>query len=376
VNGGRISAAAACLVMLMAGRAIGDDVPLPKVEEPAGNVGTPTPIASNQEKGRCPAAATGRRAAATPPTLVPFQVSPFPYDGMIPSDDKPFLDYQQEGKRGHTSPRGHLHLETDAYFDKQSLVYLPPGFDLSRPALIVVFFHGNFARLRQDVVLRQRVPAQLVESGLNAALVAPQFAVNIADSSAGWFWQPGVFNRYLAEAAVHLAALRGEPCTEALFNRLGVVLVAYSGGYDPAAYALDVGGAGDRVRGVILLDALFGESDRFERWVEHATSESDPGFFFSAYSNSSRPENRLLESALAAHNLKVEDALHSLRLRQGSINFLFAGNDIAHKDFVTDAWVRDPLRTVLAAIEGYRRPTFGGVERRQSEVRRSRSSAP
>lgn len=372
----RISAATAGLILLMTGRAIGDNVPSPKLEGPAAKVETPAPIASNQESGRCPAAARGPRTAATPPTLVPFQISPFPYDGIIPADSKPFLDYQQGGERGHTSPRGRLHLEAEAYFDKRSLLYLPPRFDLSRPALIVVFFHGNFTRLQQDVVWRQRVPVQLAESGLNAALVAPQFAVNIADSSAGWFWQPGVFNRYLAEAAAHLAALRGEPCTEALFNRLGVILVAYSGGYDPAAYALDVGGAGDRIRGVVLLDALYGESDRFERWIERTASEGGPGFFFSAYSGSSRQENTLLQNALAEHNLKVEMAPRRLRLHQGSISFLFAGDDIDHKGFVTDAWVRDPLKAVFAAIEGYSRPTLGVAESLSARTPRSNLTPP
>jgi hypothetical protein len=155
-----------------------------------------------------------------------------------------------------------------------------------------------------------------------------------------------------------------------------VVLVAYSGGYDPAAYALDVGGADDRVRGVVLLDALYGESDRFQRWVEHAASEGGSGFFFSAYSGSSRPENTLLQSALAEHNLKVEAAPRLLRLRQGSITFLFAGNDIDHKDFVTDAWIRDPLKAVLAAIEGYRRPTLVVAGPPQSEARSPRSNPP
>jgi hypothetical protein len=314
-------------------------------------------IAGDPESSRCPAAVTRSLAKAIPPTLVTFQTSPFPYDGVIPTDGKPFLDYQEGDRRGHTSPRGQLHLEAEAYSDKRSLLYAPAGFDLTRPALIVVFFHGNFARLQEDVVWRQHVPEQLAESGLNAVLVAPQFAVNIADSSAGRFWEPGVFNRYLTEAGSHLAALRGEPCTKTLFDRLGVILVAYSGGYDPAAYALDVGGAADRVRGVVLLDALYGESDRFERWVERSSGEGNSGFFFSAYSNSSRSENMALQNALAEHNLKIEARPHRLRLRQGSIDFLFAGDDIRHEDFVTNAWVRDPLKAVFAGIAGYRRPT-------------------
>ena len=330
--------------------------PVAGSDQPVAVPAAPAPQVSIDNGPRCPARITRPVAAATGPALVPFKTSPFPYDGMIPSDGTSFLDYEKDGKRGHTSPRGQLHLEEEAYHDKRSLLYLPAGFDLSRPdqALILVFFHGNFARLQRDVALRQRVPWQLAQSGLNAALVAPQFAVDIADSSAGWFWQPGVFQRYLAEAAEHLAALRGEPCTRSIFDRLGVVLVAYSGGYDPTAYALAVGGADSRIRGVILLDGLYGETDKFDKWIRNTVSGEGAGFFFSAYSDSSHDENVALQQSLVAQGIKIDTSPQPLRLRRGSATFLFAGPGIAHQDFVTDAWVHDPLKTVLAAIEGYR----------------------
>ena len=288
-------------------------------------------------------------AAATAPTLVPFKVSPFPYDGEIPAEHRKFLDYDKDGHRGHTSPRGNLHLEEEAYSDKNSLLYMPKGFDLSRPerALIVVFFHGNNAELMRDVVGRQHIPQQLAQSGLNAALVAPQFALGIPDSSAGWFWQPDIFRQYLAEAAHHLAVLHGG-CSEAIFGRLRVVLVAYSGGYDPAAYVLDGGGANERLRGVVLLDALYGETDKFTNWIEHRGT----AFFFSAYSQSSRAENTALRNSLTVQNGEVNPKSH-LQLTGNSVRFLYAGPGIEHKDFMTLAWTRDPLARVLAAIDGY-----------------------
>jgi hypothetical protein len=288
-------------------------------------------------------------AAAIKPRLMSFTLSPFPYDGAIPGENKPFLDYEKDGHRGHTSPRGNLHLEDQVYSDKHSLLYLPKGFDLSRPALIIVFLHGNYTKLMRDVVGRQRVPQQLAQSGLNAALIAPQFATDLPDSSAGWFWQPGVFKRYLAEAAQHLAELRGDPCTKAKFNELGVVIVAYSGGYNPAAYALDVGGADDRVRGVVLLDALYGEADKFQKWIE----TRGPAFFFSAYSDSSRAENTSLRASLTVPTTEIKSTAR-LHLTKDTVAFLDAGRGIAHKDFVTNAWVTNPLRAVLSAIDGYR----------------------
>jgi hypothetical protein len=46
---------------------------------------------------------------------------------------------------------------------------------------------------------------------VNAVLVAPQFAVNAADSSAGKFWEPNGFKRFLDEAAIQLARMYGDP---------------------------------------------------------------------------------------------------------------------------------------------------------------------
>ena len=46
---------------------------------------------------------------------------------------------------------------------------------------MVVFFHGHGANLAQDVLDRQQVPEQITAAGVNAVLVAPQFAVNAAD---------------------------------------------------------------------------------------------------------------------------------------------------------------------------------------------------
>jgi hypothetical protein len=41
----------------------------------------------------------------------------------------------------------------------------------------------------------------------------------------------------------------------------------YSGGFVSAAYSLHVGGLGSRVIGVVLLDALYGELDKFSSWI-------------------------------------------------------------------------------------------------------------
>ncbi|MHA4874941.1 hypothetical protein ACX0FC_16380, partial [Enterococcus faecium] len=79
--------------------------------------------------------------------------------------------------------------EADVFNDRRALLHIPQGFDANKPGVIVVFFHGHGANIADDVRDRQQVPEQISASGVNAVMVAPQFAVNAADSSAGKFWE-------------------------------------------------------------------------------------------------------------------------------------------------------------------------------------------
>jgi hypothetical protein len=293
--------------------------------------------------------ASGGKAA-----LIAFDAAPFPYDGMIPGDadrdDAPFLDAREGQRRGHTSNRGGIYWEDETYSDRRTLLYIPPGFDLKRPAAIVVYFHGNQATLARDVIDRQQVPRQLAESNLNAVLVAPQFAVDALDSSAGGFWQDGAFLRYLREAALHLAQLHGG-ANRNDFAKLPVILVAYSGGYLPAAFSLQVGGAGKRIRGVVLLDAIYDETDKFADWIgDHQTST----FFFSAFSASSADGNGALQDLLMNQGI-VFTTQRPHCLERGDVVFLDTGEGAVHADFVSHAWTDDPLTWVFDRIAGFPR---------------------
>ncbi|MET0632587.1 MAG: alpha/beta hydrolase [Xanthobacteraceae bacterium] len=282
--------------------------------------------------------------------LVAFDTSPFPWDGTAPGQDKPFYDVEQDGRRGHTSPRGGIYWEDQTYSDRRALLYIPRGFDPRRPALIVVFFHGNEATLTRDVRNRQGVPRQLAESGLNAVLVAPQFAVNALDSSAGRFWEPAVFQQFLAEATERLTELHGDERARSAFFGAPVVLVAYSGGYYPVAFILHAGRVDDRVRGVILLDGLFGEVDKFADWL----ARRPPAFFVSAYGKAARDDNGALRRALTERGVRFRTTLPGT-LARGSVSFIAANDEIEHLDFMTRAWVDDPLKVMLRRIAGFSR---------------------
>jgi hypothetical protein len=295
-----------------------------------------------------PARAAPTKSAKT--ELVAFDNSPFPYSGQPPGQDKPFYDVEMDGRRGHTSPRGGVYWEDVTYSDRRVLLHIPRGFNAALPGVMIVYLHGNMASLERVVHRHQQVPRQVSESGLNAVLAAPQLALNALDSSAGRFCEAGHFRRFVEEAGARLARLNGDARARAAIESLPVILVAYSGGYASVAWAIHHGDIGDRLRGIILLDALYADLDKFVAWIERRES----AFFFSAYSNSAREENILLQKLLAQRRIDFLGTLPQ-RLGPGRVVFLATSEEVLHAEFVSRAWVDEPLRDVLARIPGYPR---------------------
>jgi hypothetical protein len=280
--------------------------------------------------------------------LVRFQTAPFPYRGNVPSSGKPFFDIHENGRRGHTTPYGRLYWEDETYNDNRVLLHIPKGFDVRRPSVMIVFFHGHGAMLERDVLRRQRVADQISRSGANAVLVAPQFAVDASDSSAGRFWEPGAFGRFLGEAAEALAKLHGGAKSVRTFASAPVIFVAYSGGYLAAASCAVNGGINKRLRGVVLLDALYGELGKFASWIENDRS----AFFVSAYLGSTRDKNSKLAELLTARDIEYATALDR-PLHQGDIALLSGGGEsVSHRSFVTEAWVDNPIEDLLRRVPG------------------------
>jgi hypothetical protein len=277
--------------------------------------------------------------------LVDFVTAPFPYHGAMPGSGRPFLNANAQGRRGHVNFRGHVYWEADTFSDDRVLLHIPPGFDPTRPAVMVVFFHGHGADLARDVRDRQKLPEQITASGMNAVLVAPQFAVDAADSSAGKFWEPNGFKRFLDEAAVKLAKLSGDSRRAAVFAKMPIVIVAYSGGFGPTLSVLDRGGVGGRVRGIVLLDALYAGMETFANWIANNRS----AFFISSYTPHTAYRNAELERLLSERGVPYATRLRSGHL-QGMVAFLPAGN-VSHRDFVTHAWADNPVKDVLARMD-------------------------
>ena len=278
-------------------------------------------------------------------TLVSEKSSAFPYYGNNPASDAPFLNISSGERKGHRSYSGRVYWQDQTYSDSRVLVHIPENFDAQKPGVIVVFFHGNGATLERDVRDRQLVPQQITDSGVNAVLLAPQLAVDAADSSAGKFWQPGGFKRFMDESIGNLARLYGDPNSAKQFEKMPIVIVGYSGGFLPTAWSLEVGGISDRVRGVILLDAIYGELDKFASWIENHRN----GFFVSSYTHYTSPRDHELMSMLRAKGIGVSESMDG-PLRPGSVVFVKTGEGITHRDYVTQAWTKNPIEQVLVKM--------------------------
>lgn len=297
-------------------------------------------------------------AAVTPPAqnpartaprtdMVKFASAPFPYDGVVPTTGERFLNVNENGRKGHRTSRGGVLWERDTFGDNRVLLHIPRGFDVTKPAVMVVFFHGHGAELTRDVLNRQNVPEQITLSGMNAVLVAPQFAVDAADSSAGRFWEPGGFARFVKEAGARLAALDNNPAAAARYGSLPVIIVAYSGGYLPAAYSVRHGGLGKKLKGLVLLDGLYGEMDDFVDWIKSSKSQ----FFVSSYTSSTKRQNMALARILKEDRVPFDTEIRKNMWRRGGVALVETDSTVRHRDFVTEAWTGNPITDILDKLD-------------------------
>ena len=101
----------------------------------------------------------------------------------------------------------------------------------------------------------------------------------------------------------------------------------------------------------MLLDALYGELDKFEKWI---TGDRYRRFFVSGYLGSTRARNLQLQNMLDNRNIRYRMSLDE-RIRPGSITFLPGRNGENHHSYVTKAWTDNPLADILNRLPEYRR---------------------
>jgi hypothetical protein len=273
-------------------------------------------------------------------TMRSFKYAPFPLNEKQAST---FFDVNEAGRLGHTSKRGGLLWEDTTYNDNRVLIANAPQTNSSYYPTIVVYLHGNQAMLERDVLERQQVAAQIAAANINGFLLAPQFAVDALDSSPGNFAQKKYFAAFMKEASVQAGDWQNNKQLRHQLKYAPIILVAYSGGYLAAANILEHGGMNRRIKGVILLDALYGEEDIFAKWLKAHHRNS---FFFSAYTEPAEKSNKQLQHLLSENGIHFETTMPQ-SLGKKTIHFVQLDETIQHKDLLTQAWNNEPLADLL-----------------------------
>jgi hypothetical protein len=160
-----------------------------------------------------------------------------------------------------------------------AVVHAPAGFDPRAPLHVVVFLHGHNgcaqvlmaggeARCRPGDAAREGwdLAARHDAAGTNTLFVIPQLAFLQRSGDPGCFARAGCFRRFLDELLGDaLASQLGGP--RALRELGSLTLVAHSGGFQAALAILEHGAVSERVRAVVLFDALYAHADRFFAWL-------------------------------------------------------------------------------------------------------------
>jgi hypothetical protein len=188
-----------------------------------------------------------------------------------------------EGARSPATSELSYRLENGAFPGSDSeapdvAVHVPPGFDASRRPGVILYFHGwrgcvSAAVAPADTACSPGGPprsaanlaAQVDDARVNALVVAVELRADMPSGEPGRLASPGALRLLLHELlTTRLESALGCPIEVDTLDR--VVVIAHSGGYQAAAAALQVGDV-PQIREVVLLDALYGAQEVFERWV-------------------------------------------------------------------------------------------------------------
>ncbi len=151
----------------------------------------------------------------------------------------------------------------DHYDDNTVVLFFPNSCQFDEKVDLVFYFHG-WDRDLTDVLASYHVVEQFVRSRKNAILILPQGAKNAKDSFGGKLEDADGFKNMVGEILSQL--MRAGMIKTDLPGDL--VLAGHSGGYHVISAILTQGGLTDHIKEVYLLDALYGDVDKFADWQD------------------------------------------------------------------------------------------------------------
>lgn len=160
--------------------------------------------------------------------------------------------------QGHTY-KGASYPAERHYRDSSVMIFLPTGFDERSAFDVVVYVHGWYNSI-DSASAQFQLLEQFAASRVNAAFVFPEGPKFAPDSFGGKLEESQGLMRLLDDV---VACLHRN--NHGRLHVRNVVLAGHSGAYRAMAAMLEVGGVA--VREVWLFDALYGQSEKFVRWM-------------------------------------------------------------------------------------------------------------
>lgn len=167
-----------------------------------------------------------------------------------------------------------------------AIVHAPPGFDARAPLHLVLFLHGyrgcaevlagegDAVRCRPGDPPRQGwgLAARHHEAGTNTLFVVVQLALWERSGRPGRFARQGEMRAFLDEL---LAAIEPElGARRRVADLASITLLAHSAAFESSIAILRAGAIDDRLRHVVLFDALYSGGPVFLAWAQGGTPEA------------------------------------------------------------------------------------------------------
>ena len=226
---------------------------------------------------------------------------------------------------------------SDHYTDSSVIVIVPPNFKKSKKVDLVFWFHGWYNSIDSSNKVFH-LQEQFISSEKNAILVIPEGALNAPDSYGGKLEQAGRFNNLVQDV---LQQLKNHSVLDKKSREGNIALAGHSGAYRVIAHILDRGGA--EVQEVFLFDGLYGQVDKFEKWM---TTKKDRHFVHLFTSEGGGTDEvsfefmKKLQASLVTYSFKEEQYIDATDLQKDKITFIKSKQD--HNAILSDAdwWYR------------------------------------
>jgi hypothetical protein len=167
------------------------------------------------------------------------------------------------------------------YSDSTVAIFIPNGFIPGPSTDLVIYFHGWYNSI-DSACAQFALIEQFSESKRNAVFVFPEGPKHSPDSFGGRLEANDALKNLIADV---LAVLQEKKIVAT--KKIGrIILAGHSGAFRVMAFCVNRGGVTKHITDVILFDALYAQTEKYARWIEHGN-----GRFINIYTDDGGTKN-------------------------------------------------------------------------------------